>query len=84
MTYTFMLRKGVVFSDGTPLAADDVVFSFDFLMNPKVNCPRLRGYLENIKSVVKKGDDQVVFTMKIPILRASICAARFPSSPNSS
>jgi peptide/nickel transport system substrate-binding protein len=66
MVYTFKLRKGVLFSDGVPVTADDVVFSFEYLMNPKVNCPRLRAYLENIKSVEKKGEDQVVFTMAKP------------------
>jgi peptide/nickel transport system substrate-binding protein len=29
MTYTFALRQGVKFSDGTPMTADDVVFSID-------------------------------------------------------
>lgn len=66
LTYTFELRKGVLFSDGVPVTADDVIYSFTLLMDPKVNCPRLRGYLENIKSVEKKGDDVIVFTMKQP------------------
>lgn len=31
LTYVFHLREGVTFSDGTPLTADDVVFSFQTL-----------------------------------------------------
>ena len=38
----FKLRPGVRFSDGEPLTADDVVFTFEFMMNPKVNAPRQR------------------------------------------
>ncbi|HWE02820.1 MAG TPA: ABC transporter substrate-binding protein [Tepidisphaeraceae bacterium] len=64
MVLTFLLRRGVLFSDGTPLTADDVVYSYEFLNNPKINCPRIRGYLENIKSVQKKDEDTIVFTMK--------------------
>lgn len=30
LTYTFELREGVVWSDGTPLTADDVVFTFAY------------------------------------------------------
>lgn len=36
-TYTFNLRKNVRFSDGTPLTAADVVFSFRRLVNLKGN-----------------------------------------------
>ncbi|HET9015991.1 MAG TPA: ABC transporter substrate-binding protein [Thermomicrobiaceae bacterium] len=36
-TYTFHLRPGLTFHDGTPLTADDVKFTFDTLMDPKVN-----------------------------------------------
>ena len=64
MVLTFLLRKGVLFSNGEPMTADDVVYSYEFLNNPKINCPRLRGYLENIKSVEKKDEGTIVFTMK--------------------
>ena len=36
-TFTFKLRKGIVFSDGTPLTSADVVFSFQRLINLKGN-----------------------------------------------
>ena len=31
LTYTFQLRKGVSFTDGTPFTAEDVKFTFDYL-----------------------------------------------------
>lgn len=31
MTYTFHLRKGVSFTDGTPFTAEDVKFTFDYM-----------------------------------------------------
>lgn len=31
MTYTFQLRKGVAFTDGTPFTAEDVKFTFDYM-----------------------------------------------------
>src|SRR3954471_16895179 len=33
-TYTLSLREGVVFSDGAPFTADDVVFTFQALYDP--------------------------------------------------
>jgi peptide/nickel transport system substrate-binding protein/oligopeptide transport system substrate-binding protein len=35
MTYTFHLRHGVLFHDGAELKADDVVYTFDRMLNPK-------------------------------------------------
>jgi len=35
----FKLREGVVFSDGTPFAADDVAFTIRTLMDPQLNSP---------------------------------------------
>ncbi len=36
-TYTFHLRPGIKFSDGTPITAEDVVWSLENFGNPEVN-----------------------------------------------
>ena len=63
---TFKLRRGVVFSDGTPFTADDVVYTFDLARNPDVNAPRVRAYLEKLKSVEAKGPHEVIFRFNEP------------------
>src|SRR4051794_20612331 len=35
LTYTFTLRDGIVFSDGSPITADDVVWTFNHALDPK-------------------------------------------------
>jgi len=46
--YTFKLRSGVKWHDGQPLTADDVKFTLDALLNPKVNAG-LAGVVAAIK-----------------------------------
>jgi peptide/nickel transport system substrate-binding protein len=62
----FQLRRGVLFSDGTPMTADDVLFTFEWTMNPAVNAPRARAYYQKIRSVEKLGDYEVVFKFREP------------------
>ena len=62
-TYTFTLRKDVRFSDGTPLTAKDVVFSFRRLIGLKGNPSFL---LAGITSITAKGNDTVVLRSKTP------------------
>lgn len=50
MTYTFHLRKDVLWHDGVPFTADDVKFSFDRIMDEKDDTAYLRIYLDMIKS----------------------------------
>ncbi len=57
---TFNLRPEARFSDGTPVTADDVVFSFEILKTK--GHPRFRTYYASVKSVEKLGDRQVKFT----------------------
>ena len=38
-TWTFKLRPGLKFSDGRPLTAEDVVFTYKTLLNPALNAP---------------------------------------------
>lgn len=37
--YTFHLRKGLKFSDGSPITAEDIVFTWQRLADPKVSSP---------------------------------------------
>lgn len=54
-TYTFHLRDGLKFSDGSPITAEDFVYSYQRLANPKTASP-YNFYLEhvvNYKDVAK-------------------------------
>ena len=71
----FDLRQDVRFSDGQLLTADDVIFTYEWIMNPKVAAPRSRAYFEKIDSVAKEGDYRVIFTLKEPYFQSfEICA----------
>ncbi|MFN3196841.1 MAG: ABC transporter substrate-binding protein [Bradymonadia bacterium] len=39
LTYTFTLRAGAKWSDGTPITADDAVFSHELALDPRVASP---------------------------------------------
>lgn len=70
LVISFRMREDVSFSDGQPLTADDVVFSFDFIMTDAIQAPRERAYLEKVKSVKANGKYEVVFTFKEPYFEA--------------
>jgi peptide/nickel transport system substrate-binding protein len=70
----FKLRQGVTFSDGAPFSADDVVFTYEWTMNPKVDAPRDRQALDRMKSVEKVNDYEVVFKFKVPYYQSFITA----------
>ncbi len=63
LTYTFTLAPNVVFHDGTPLTAADVVWTFDRLRDPNQQYPTVDLY-SNIESITASGDNQVVFKLK--------------------
>ena len=59
----FTLRSGVKFSDGSPLTADDVVFS---IMRAMTKTSNYAVYAQGIDKVVKVNDTTVDFMMKGP------------------
>jgi len=69
MTYDFHLRKDVKFHDGQPLTAEDIKFTYDSIMNPKVDSAALRNYLADIKEVQVITPDHIRFVMKRPYFR---------------
>lgn len=66
LTFTFQMRNDVTFSDGEPLEADDVVFTYEFIMNEGIDAPRERSYYSKIESVSANGTHEVVFKFKEP------------------
>lgn len=81
LTFTFQLRKGVKFSDGKELTADDVAFTFAFMMNPAINAPRQRAYYEKIASVTVVDPYQVVFKFKEPYFESLALAGGMAIMP---
>ncbi|MBI4558905.1 MAG: hypothetical protein HY706_15085 [Candidatus Hydrogenedentes bacterium] len=72
LVYTFKLRPGVVFSDGTPLTAQDVKFSFDTLMDPTVDALHLRNYFVNVATCDVADELTAKFTCKEPYFKTHI------------
>lgn len=69
-TWTFTLRQGVTFHDGSPFNAETVVFTFQRLTNPKFEhrptVAPYEGLYSNIQKVEAPSSYQVVFTLKEP------------------
>jgi peptide/nickel transport system substrate-binding protein len=69
--YTFKLRPGVTFHDGSKLTAQDVLFSWDRYTDPKKGwrcLPDVNGEtgLAHVTKVDAAGDDTVVFQLEKP------------------
>ncbi|MCZ2527834.1 ABC transporter substrate-binding protein [Streptomyces sp. HB2AG] len=64
-TYTYRLREGVEFSDGEELTAEDVVFTYETILDEGTNNPS-KGELDAVADVRAKDDRTVVFRLKYP------------------
>ena len=62
----YRLRPEARFSDGRPLTAADVVFSYDFINNPQINAPVQRALLERVTAVEASSEHEVVFHFREP------------------
>lgn len=62
-TYTYTLRDGVTFSDGKPFTADDVVFTYETILDEKTNNAS-KAELDALEKVEKKDARTVVFHLK--------------------
>lgn len=81
LTFTFQLREDVKFSDGGPLDADDVVFTFDFIQNTAIAAPRERAIYDKIDSVNATGSYEVVFKFKEPYFNSLALAGGIAIMP---
>ncbi len=70
LSYTMRLRQGVRWHDGEPFTADDVVYTFERMMDPKVDAANLRNYFKDVKGVEKLDDFTVRVIYREPYFKA--------------
>ena len=76
LSVVFRIRQGAKFSDGTPVLAEDVKYSFDMLMSGKAH-PRYKTTFGDIKQAVVLSPREVRFDFKntnteLPILAGTL------------
>lgn len=64
-TWTFTMRSGVQFTDGTPVNAQAIVYSIERILNPKTSSP-YRATFGSIESVKAVDDTTVQILTKTP------------------
>ena len=81
LSYTFHLYEEAKFSDGQPVTADDVKFSFDTIMDPKVDAAHLRNYYKDVTACDVLDPHSVRFTCDKPYFRHLIMLSSLPILP---
>ncbi|MBX4199034.1 hypothetical protein KW800_02035 [Candidatus Parcubacteria bacterium] len=78
LTYTLKIRPDAYFQDGTPVMADDVVFTIDKILDPDVKSP-LFGDFAGV-SISKVDSSTVSFTLRQPYapFRANLTVGILP------
>ena len=67
---SFRIRDDVHFSDGHPIGVDDVIFSYETIINPKIDAHNLANYYKDVDRVVRISDREVKFIMKRTYFKA--------------
>jgi peptide/nickel transport system substrate-binding protein len=60
--YVYTLRRGLKFSNGAPVTADDVVYSILRNVDPKLGS-QVNSYFSSVKKVAKTGPNEVTVTL---------------------
>lgn len=64
-TITWTLKEGLIWSDGTPVTADDVVFSWEYCTTPETGCSQITNYTD-VESVEAVDERTVTVTFSNP------------------
>ena len=79
--FTFHLRSGVTWHDGTPLTVKDYLFSFNALKDPGVNCNAIRNYYMDCESLEAPDEHTLRFTWHKLYNNAFSTSASLPLLP---
>jgi len=70
LQYTFELREDAYFSDGEPVTADDVIFTYNTATDPNVDAANIANLFIDVERAVKIDKRTVKFIMKRPYFKA--------------
>jgi peptide/nickel transport system substrate-binding protein len=76
----FVLRKDLTWSDGKPVTAHDVAFSYKTIMDDRIPVPSVRQQVDQLHGVVAYDDSTVVIFHKQP-LATNVWNMEFPFIP---
>jgi peptide/nickel transport system substrate-binding protein len=62
---TWKLRDGIVWSDGTPLTAEDAVFSWEYCVDPEMGCNAL-SWFQDVESMEAVDDLTLKINFSVP------------------
>ncbi len=65
-TYTFVLRQGLIWQDGQPLTADDVIFTYGLLKDPNLRIPPAQARALDDATFAKVDASTVTVTLPKP------------------
>jgi peptide/nickel transport system substrate-binding protein len=66
----YHLRDDIHFSDGVPITADDVIFTYQTIVNPKVDAAGLAILFDNVERAEKLDERTVRFVLKWPYFKS--------------
>jgi peptide/nickel transport system substrate-binding protein len=81
LQYTFHLKKNILWQDGHPFTAQDILFSFERIKDPKVDAAHLRNYYQDIERLEIIDDTTVRYHYRIPYFKALEFCGGIPIVP---
>ncbi len=81
LVFRFKLRKGITYSDGTPVTAEDFKYAYNWIMNPEVDCPTDREFLKKIVSCSVINEREIEFKFDEPYFQAMELAGGMTPMP---
>ena len=81
MEFTFVLRDDIHFSDGQPVTVDDLIFSYETIINPKVDAANLANYYKDVEGCEKIDERTIKFKMIRPYFKSLAMLGSIPIIP---
>src|ERR1700754_1883492 len=78
LTYTFHLQKGLKYSDGSPLTAEDIAWNLEQFRNPKINTV-LAAIAVGMESAKATNEETVVVKLEHPVAAFLYNLAIYPA-----